>query len=538
MGLVSSFIDVAKLKLKTRPSRITDKLLGIFNALSYFADSLASPSSSEILPITNEDIPLSVVYNDTITKIMNDSNAVMNHQKETLNNLLVTWNTTEQISSSVLGSVSTSVLPIDIAFPVTTVPALVGDSLTLAVQSFNSAIPILKTPPSLNAISTDTTVPPVYGKAYGLYVPGNETGEDGIRTNKNDGRLIVDGVDSFWEAEAVTLQSPPDPDVFTPQVIDTTELSLVINLTLSFKNPVNINSLNITPHNFAQSAYFDVTGIEIVSGGISTPVLTSPVTCFSNTRLTFPTMIADGVNISIQQNKGYFIKYSLARYRLGNNEEWIDFTGPELISRVNSSSDDVNQAISDQIMSAGTWIPTIWVPGTPSNRKAELVTSSGNSGYREVASIASHRKRWAVGIQDIDFGQETYVSVSEGVTTPYTMPEETTSIYLIVDDEAPSGTTITYLLSFDDGSSWSVINPINKTNQQLQTGYFVPQRIFINSDLSLVRKQNTLTGVAGYVNTPARQVRVRAILEKNDTTIDTPRIRKITPIFDTSVPVV
>lgn len=536
MGLISRIIDDSKFKLKTRPNRVTDVILGVLHALSSFADRIKDPLSKDLELIDEMDVPLSAVYNDNMTKIMQDANAVFEHQRSLLNGILVSWNTTEQVSSSNMDSAERSQLVVDPDFPVATVLAKTGGDITLALRSFDSGIPLLKEPPKLKATCTDSTVVPFYGKAYGLFVPGNESGEDGVRINRNDGGLIVDGIDTFWEAEAVTLQEQMDDTSFSPQQVNTNEVSVVVNLTLSFKNAVNINSFTIVPHNFAQSVYYDVISVDVISGGRSIPVLREPITCFSSTRITFDMIQANGINVSIRQNKGYFIKYTMAKYKLTNNEAWIDITGPALIDRVSKSKDDLNQTIRTEIENAGTWVPGIWVPDSPSRLPAVLQVGSGENGYLHVESVSSRRKRWSIGIQDILFGQETYENVSEVVTLPYDVPEETTSIYLIVDDETPTGTKITYSMSFDDGSSWYTINPINKQNQMLDNGYFVPQRIFINSDLSLTRKLNTLTGTAGYVNTSDRKVRVRGILEKDESTINTPRIRIFKPIFDTSVP--
>lgn len=536
MGLISRFIEDAKLKLKTRPTRVTDRLLGIFQALSEFADRVKDPLSKHLETISESEIPLSAVYNDNMTRIMKDANAIHEHQKSLLSGLLISWNMSEQVSSSQLENAERSQLVVDPEFPVTTTVAKTNGDITLAIRSFQPANGLLKEPPTLKATCTDSTLVPFYGKAYGLFIPGNETGEDGVRINRNEGSLIVDNRDTFWEAEVVTLQERMADDVFSPQVINTNEVSLVTNITISFKNPVNINSFTIVPHNFAQSAYYDVTAVDIISGGRSVAMLREPRTCFSSTRITFDTLQANGINISMRQNKGYFIKYTLARYRLQNNEAWIDVTGPHLVARVAKSLDDVNQTIRTEIENAGTWVPGIWVPNSPSQAVAELQVGDGDQGYLHMESVASRRKRWAIGVQDVVFGQETYENVSEVVTLPYDVPEETTSIYLVVDDETPTGTKISYSLSFDDGATWYSINPINKPNIMLPTGYLVPQRIFINSDLSLTRKQNTLTGVDGYVNTSDRKVRVRGILEKDETTINTPRIRTFKPIFDTSVP--
>lgn len=536
MGLIDRLITDARLKLKTRPERVTDRVLGILNALSAFFDRISEPRSKDLPVYSESDLPLSVVYNDTITRLMDDANAIREHQRSMLSGLLISWNEAEQILGSDVAEGPADHLPIDKDFPVTTTSAKSNGDVTLAVRSLRSAIPLLKAPPALKATCTDSRVKPTYGKAYGLYIPGNETGEDGIRINRNDGRLIIDSRDTFWEAEAITLQEKHPEDVFSPQEVNTTEVSIVVNLTLSFKNAVNLNAFTIVPHSFAQSAYYDIVGIDVISGARTVNVLPSPITCFSSTRLTFNTLQANGLNITLRQNKGYFVKYNLARYRLENNEAWIDFTGPRLLERVERSEGDTNEVIRHEIETAGTWIPALWTPDAPTQEPAILDELAGKDGYRRVESVASRRKRWAIGIQEVEFGEETYESVSEVVTLPYDMPEETTSIYLLVDDEAPINTRVTYSLSFDDGSSWNTINPINKPGVMLDTGYFVPQRIFINADLSEVRKQNTLTGTPGFMNTPNRQIRVRALLEKSDDTVNTPRIRDFKPIFDTGVP--
>lgn len=536
MSLIDRLIDDARLKLKTRPSRVTDKLLGILHALSLFADRVQSPRSAEIPVYKDSELPASAIYNDTLQRIMDDLHLIREHQRTMLSGLLISWNESEQILESEVQAAGRSLLPIDKNFPVTTIPAKTNGDITLAIRAFNSGIPILKAAPSLKASCTDASIKPLYGKAYGLYIPGNESGEDGIRTNKNDGGAIIDNRDTFWEAEAVTLQEEMADDVFTPQIINTNEVSLIVNITLSFRNPVNLNSFTIVPHSFAQSAYYDIVAIDVISGARTVPILTEARNCFSTTRITFTTLEANGLNITLRQDKGYFQKYTLARYTLQNNAAWIDFTGPHLIERVERSQGELNAAIRNEIESAGEWVSGIWVPNAPTQEVAELDVLSGEDGYMRVESVASRRKRWAIGIQEIQFGEETYESVSEVVTQPYDMPDETTSVYLVVDDDTPDGTKVSYALSFDDGSSWNAINPINKTPEKLKTGYIVPQRIFINSDISSIRKENSNAGPSAYVNTANRKVRARALLEKDDTTTDTPRIRDFYPVFHTGVP--
>lgn len=534
MDLLDRIAKDSRLKLRNQPNqqpRTTDELLGILQALSEFNDRLEKSESSDIILYDENEFPRSNRYNDVIQRLVTDMNTIREHQQNLINRLLIAWNTSEEI----LIEAEQDEELIDKDFPTSSPAGKANGDITLAVSEFSSAIPVLTNPPVLNAVPTDQDVIPVFGKAYGLFVEGNETGEDGVRPNNNDGSLIVDNLDSFWEAEVVTLQETM-VDAFSSQEINDKELSLTVNIILTFNNPVNINSFTILPHNFAQSVYYDITDIQILSGSQSIPVLTEPVTSFRESRIAFNTMKANGMQITLRQDKGYFLKFHQGRFKIGNNEDWIDFTGPHLVSRVDKTTEDINAALNREILNAGAWIPSIWIPNAPSIVEAERVISAGNNGFRRIESVASRRKRWAIGIQDINFGQEVYESVSEVVSVPHTMPEETTSVFLKTDEETPDGTSVTYFLSFDDGNSWNLINPINRPPEQLETGHIVPQRIFINSDKSQTRRENTLTGLAGFVNTSNRAVRVRAIMEKDDDVVNTPRIKSFTPVFDTSVP--
>jgi hypothetical protein len=466
-----------------------------------------------------------------VQRIMDDMNSFRTHQIYVISSLLTSWNETEQIiSSEIIES------DIDKTFPVFSTLAQTNGHTTLGVMVSHSALSNLREPPTLSATCSDSTVSPVYGKAYGLYVEGNETGEDGIRPSDNDGGKIVDNSDTFWEAEGVTLQEAMDEDTYSPQAINANEISLSVNITCTLSYPANINFFTIDPHAFSQSTYYDITSINIISGATTTPVLKEPITVTGRTRVTFNTIAANAIQISLLQNKGYYEKYSLAKYEIGNNSAWIDITGPHLIEEINAMISDANKAVREQIENAGEWISSIWVTDSPTVETASLDVLSGDGGYKRIESSESKRKRWAIGIQEIDFGEEVYQDVSEIVSNPFDMPDETTSVYLVVDEEVPTGTEIIYMLSFDDGATWSEILPINNQPEMKDSGYMVPQRIYINSDLSLTRKQNSTTGIDGYADTPSRKIRVRAILKKEATSTNTPRILNFEPVFDTSTP--
>lgn len=530
MDLIEKFAEDAKVELITRPQRESDTLLGILHAIAEFEKRLEEARTADVSTIEGFSIPISSEYNDMVQRIMDDMNSVRTHQIYVISSLLTSWNETEQIiSSEVIES------DMDKTFPVFSTLAKTNGHTTLGVMVSHSAISSLREPPTLSATCSDSTITLIYGKAYGLYVQGNETGEDGIRPSNNDGNMVIDNSDTFWEAEAVTLQEPMGEDTYSPQSINADEISLSVNITCTLAYPANINFFTIDPHAFSQSNYYDITSINVISGATTTPVLKEPITVTGKTRVTFNTIAANAIQVSLRQNKGYYEKYSLAKYEIGNNSAWIDITGPHLIAEIDARISDANKAVREQIENAGEWISSIWVADSPTVQEATLDILSGDGGYKRVESSESKRKRWAIGIQEIDFGEEVYQDVSEIVSNPFDMPDETTSVYLIVDEEIPTGTEIIYMLSFDDGATWSEILPINSQPQMKESGYMVPQRIFINSDLSLTRKQNSVTGIDGYVNTPSRKVRVRAILKKEATLTNTPRILSFEPKFDTSI---
>lgn len=531
MDLLEKIAEDTKMYLITRPQRRSETLLGILRALAEFEERLDEPATAGVSLLNGDDVPISSQYNDMVARVMNDLNTIRIHQSYIISSLLTSWNEAEQVISS-----EEAETIIDKTFSVFSSMAKTNGHTTLGVKVSRSAINELREPPLLSATCSDSTITPIFGKAYGFYIPGNETGEDGIRPNDNDGTKIVDGKDSFWEAEVVTLQEPMGSDTYSPQATNTNEVSLSVNITCTFSAPVNINFFSIDPHAFAQSNYYEITSINVISGAQTTPVLADAVTVNGKTRVTFNTITANAIQVSLRQNKGYYQKYSLAKYNIGNNSLWIDITGPHLIDRIDTYTGDINRAIKEEIENAGEWIASVWVSDAPTTTPAILDVLSGIDGYWRVESSESKRKRWAIGIQEIDFGEEVYEDVSEIVSLPYEMPDETTSVYLLVDEEVPDSTSIIYMLSFDDGATWSEILPINNQPVTRDTGYMVPQRIFINSDISLTRKQNSLTGDEGYVNTPNRKVRVRAILKKEATSTNTPRILSFEPVFDTSVP--
>jgi hypothetical protein len=531
MDLIEKVAEDSKSYLITRPQRRSEKLLGILHALAEFETRLDEPRIANVNTLNGDDIPISAVYNDMVQRIMDDLNTLRIHQSYIISSLLTSWNETEQVISS---EESESV--IDKTFSVFSSMAKTNGHTTLGVKVSRSAIGELREFPTLSATCSDSTISPTFGKAYGLFIPGNELGEDGVRPNDNDGAKIVDGKDTFWEAEVVTLQEEMAEDTFSPQTVNTNEVSLSVNITCTFISPVNINFFSIDPHAFAQSNYYDITSINVISGARTTPVIKEAITVNGKTRVTFNTITANAIQISLRQNKGYYQKYDLAKYSIGNNSLWIDVTGPHLIQRIDSQLGDISVAVREQIENAREWISSVWVPDAPTTGTATLDVLAGTDGYWRVESSESKRKRWAIGIQEIDFGEEIYEDVSEIVSKPFDMPNETTSVYLLVDEEIPADTSIIYMLSFDDGATWSEILPMNNKPIMQETGYMVPQRIFINSDISLTRKQNSLTGEDGYVNTPNRKVRVRSILKKEATSTNTPRILSFEPVFDTSVP--
>ena len=483
-------------------------------SITKFFDYIKQPLISSIRYLRDIDIPSSIFYNKFINSIETDINLIHSIQEEIRNGLLSSWNVIEN-------SYPEKIKPHDPydndIITEHNQASVMSDRITLGIKDFSSVINRIKDKPILRTKSSEKKTDVYYGKMFGSYIEGNESGEDGIRYENNDGSLIVDEKDTFWEAEAVVLQESRDNTKYLQSVYDK-DISLSTTIKIIFTEPVSINTLTLIPYNAAVNAYYKLTKIEVSDGIKILPLDIKETFIISETTLAFDlsSELQDqkirSIFITLKQESGYFMKYTLGYFKVKNNESWVDITGPHVTQMARARGSNFNENISYVIEHAPEWILNYWLPGVIFEEPPELVKTMGYNGYLEIPSSESKRKRYTIGIQDLKIGLNEYYGTSEKVTKSIDIPEGYNTVSLEVNDIG----MITYFLSFDDGMTWYRILPIGKEPIREKDLRLVPDRLYINSDLSTKRKANTDTGEKAFIDKSSKNVRVRFVLENEE----------------------
>jgi hypothetical protein len=506
------YIESIILSTKERIRFTIDDLKFKFKSLTGFFEYIDKPLVSSIKPLRENHTPSSIAYNKFLSYVENDVNLIHKIQDQIKDNMLMSWNVSE---TSYPGQIKEDdeyddgfILEHDSATVLT-------DRLTSGVNNFIDAIPFIKDKPILKAESSDPNIPVYYGKMFGSYIYGNESGEDGIRFENNDGSLIVDGKDTFWECEAMVLQEYRDDTLFFQKVYDK-DISLTTTIKIIFKEPVAINTLVIIPYSGAASAYYKLMKIELSDGikVLSVDVKETFILGETNFIFNIPEEFTDkkvrSMFITLKQENGYYMKYMLGYFKIKNNESWLDITGPHVCEMARAYGDNFNNNVTHFINNINEWILNYWMPGTSFTELPELVNSVGDEGYALVPSSESKRKRYTIGISDIKVGFNEYSEVSEKVTDEIEIPEGYNSISLDVNDQGDNY----YFLSFDNGMTWNRIIPVGKEPVRNSDLYLVPDKLYINSDISLKRKQNSVSGERAFISTTNKSLRVRFVLQR------------------------
>lgn len=500
---------------KTKFSRYTfDVVKNHLRQMTDFFDWLDTPRVNKITPM-HELLPLSSrKYNGFLTSVEDDTLLIKKSQEEIRSRILASWNVEET-------SYPKQILPesvYDDLFITENNQALeTVDRLGLGVKNYTNHITKIKDKPILKAESSDSRIPVHYGKMVGIYQEGNESGEDGIRYENNDGNLIIDNKDSFWECEAVVLQEGKEGVTYIQPVIGN-DIFLKATIKIIFSEPIEVNTFSIIPYNAAVSSYYKLDRIEVSDGIKSFPVVTTENFIMGETQFVFdvPETIQDrkirSIYVTLRQESGYFMKYMLGYFRIKTNESYVDVTGKHLTQMAKQMGDNFGTNVSYYIDHIEDWILNYWIPGVNFNEKPELVKTVGDNGLLIVPSSESKRKRYTIGITDIKIGQNEYDDISEKVTLPITIPEGFNTISLEASDEG----IVDYFISFDDGMTWKKIIPIGKEIQRNEDLRIIPNKFYINSDLSLKRKQNTETGEAAFVSTESETLRIRFVLRRGN----------------------
>ena len=510
--MIKKIRDIVSLT-QQRPRFLIDTLKVQFRTITKFFDYMTDPFINAIRPFRDVDIAISSLYNKFLENIENDINILYSIQGEIRDNILSSWNVVEN-------SYPTNIQPYDpydndflLEHDTATV---VSDRITLGVKNFASAVPTIKGKPIMDAKCSEKSIPVYYGKAWGVYVPSNESGEDGIRVENNDGGLIIDEKDTFWEAEAVVLQGTSENTKLLQPVVDK-DISLTATIKFMFKEPTTINTLTLRPYNAAASAYYKLVGVEVSDGTRVVPINIKETFVMRETIFvldipdTIPNRKIRSLTLSIKQDAGYFMKYTLGYFKIKNTESWIDVTGSHVAAEAKKMGGNFNTNVSTLIESAGDWILKYWLPNIFYKENPIIDRNQGDNGFLLVPSTESKRKRYTIGITDVIVGSNDYFDTSEKVTKEIDIPEGKNTVSISSSDAGDA----LYYISVNNGMSWNRILPIEHPNEYNSDLRAIPKKLYINSDLSLDRIKNTITGESAFLFTSSKKIRVRFVLQKN-----------------------
>lgn len=512
------------LKYKQNPRLLIDELKTQFKSITKFFDYVKEPLINKIIKFRDIDVALSHRYNKFIENVENDINLIYGIQEETRNNMLSSWNVVENSYPEEVKPES----PYDDNFILEHDSAsIISDRITLGVKSFDSALPYIKEKPLIDAKCSDKKIDIFYGKAWGSYVKGNESGEDGIRAENNDGSVIVDELDTFWEAEAVVLQESRTNTKYL-QAVKEKDISLTVTTKIIFEEPIEANTLTIRPYNAAVSAYYKLIRVDISDGVTIVPLNIEETPVMRETTIVFdvPEKLENkkvrSITITLKQDTGYFMKYTLGYFRIKNNESWVDVTGPHVVREAARMGGDFDANISYLIENAYRWILNYWLPGVVFTQVPTLVKDHGEDGFLLVPSSESKRKRYTIGITDVIIGKNEYYDTAEKVTKEIDIPDGMSTISIDARDQGD----IYYYVSFDNGMNWNRIIPLGKQDERGEDLRIVPKKLYINSDLAYYRREDTETGHAAFIGTSSKKIRVKFVLKRN------PEIDIVPSIFD------
>ena len=485
-----------------------DSLENSLYEVTKFFDRIEKPLVSTLEPFNWSDFPSSDEYNKFLKYIQRDLNLIKDCQNALKMDLIRSWNSIEQLD------IETGETEVDNYFTLELDKASTSTDGKIypAVSSFVDKSLNLKVLPEIISESNNENILPFHGKAYGEWIEGNETSEDGIRI-ADDNLVIVDGKDTYWESEIVETQSIPE---YLDMYIDKTlneDLELKVTVKLIFESAEKINTFTIRPHNFASGMYYELVNVQY-SDGINIKTLDIDSTYMKDESVfVFEEITAKSMIFTFKQKNGYYQKYTVGKFIYGKITKWVDVTGPYLINMLTKKvTDNIANDITYYVKNSADWIYNYLKPGAQGNL-LQLDVSEGDNGFITIPSNDSRRKRYAIGIEDIVVGFNEYLDTSEIVTNNMSFDNTTTNIELEVDDVGD----IYYYLSFDNGLTWNSILPKGKINHLgSDFKYYTPERIYINSDLNTERIINNDFGPTAFIYTTSKSVRLKMVLNRKD----------------------
>lgn len=519
---------IFKIELETVLDRIKkqfsiDTLRDRLDVITRFFESIKYPKVSHMRSWERTDILSSDRYNMFLRSIARDMEIIYDTQKKIKRGSLTNWNLIEQMK---FDKEDEPVDYYDKEF-ITDLPrASEFVNVTLSVAGSLNRTPHLKDDPQVKASTNREDVEPYFGKLRGLWIEDDITSEDGIRPQTFDTSTMIDGEDTFYEIEATVLQAPMQRVHYDQKVIDG-EIVLTSEVKFVFDSPTFVNYVNVRPFTFASGIYFDLMDIVVSDGRRQASVGIRPVRMDAEKTVTFtpPFDRITSLNMKFRQTEGYFMKYSVVGVDFDDVFYKVDVTGLRLMENIEKYENPVSY-IKHRIRELPYWIMSVVYDDVILDDLPKIDTDFGDDGFLTIESDMSRRKRWAIGIEDIEIGENTYSSSSEIVTRRISLPENTWEIKLDVTDNEIG--TIKYYISFDDGLSWVRVRPVG-SEIIYDNGHVVPGVLYLNSDISIERKRADDEGELAFIDTSTQYIRAKAVLLKENDEV--PELIRMRPVF-------
>ena len=334
---------------------------------------------------------------------------------------------------------------------------------------------------------------------------------------------------------------------------------LVVQYIITLKKSHPVNQISITAHNFGENCYVKINKLRVYDGQlVDVPTFRKGqiIVQKNSTRMSdnqysrtvrwiFPSKNVSQIMIELEQSNPYPVRYSMACYvpymDLGDKLEMsasesrlldisckelftdvVNQFGPEQIVR-SFVADSVNIALDMSILDlakyyekdlGATCPPGAFCKPVPYPIVYQLNKDVGQDGIFQIPREESNRYRYSIGISDINCGLIEYDVFSMFISKPHTV-KKLREVSLEVNDYTPlefgGGNWIKYFISFDNGTSYLRINPVNYNDEKFTDGMIVPKTIYCNLDIPSEFKDRNLSGKHAYYDSamPIGNVRLK-----------------------------
>lgn len=150
-----------------------------------------------------------------------------------------------------------------------------------------------------------------------------------------------------------------------------------------------------------------------------------------------------------------------------------------------------------------------------------ITDDNGDVLQRHVFAISAIRKN--IAIENVTSFIDEYQSLSMFKTNIFELPVSCSSVSIKADEDIPTGTRIKYELSYNDGTTWEDLHPVNRSEGGVEV------LVFSGSDRE-TEINSSIRNIS--VNSPVKTLQLRATLHSTKGTSPMIRSLSIVPVLN------